>query len=393
MNNMDKTANQLAKFTFLYVYANFAFFLFASFLSPYLRSLGYSEAATSLLIGVYPLTMILLAPVFGTLSDRWGRLPVIRLGAMAFILSLAFYLADGHWLFFALARILEAVAVSSILLVILARIEDSLESGQRGYLAGWNFSLSSFAKMVAPVLGGLAADYYFIRAPFVFALIMAGTFAIMLTIIQDGPKKPKQKHRRSIWNIMGEIKEFLSVPQLRGLALMGMVMHGAGMVRVIFLPLFIIEVLGLHYSQVGLALGVFSFVHMFEFVFGRLADRTGYGRMVFIACLVLGSTMLLYPLIGNYYWLLLLLAVYGLAGGAWNVAAWSLMSEVGEKLKEEGQVVTCYISLSKIGAVLASAGAGFLVAWTSITTMFFITGLIIIVGCLISRPFLFKKIT
>ena len=62
------------------------------------------------------------------------------------------------------------------------------------------------------------------------------------------------------------------------------------------------------------------------------------------------------------------------------------MSDIGEKIKKEGQVVTCYTSLAKIGAFLMSMVAGFLISISSIQFLFLVSGLIIIGGVFIALP-------
>ena len=70
----------------------------------------------------------------------------------------------------------------------------------------------------------------------------------------------------------------------------------------------------------------------------------------------------------------------------WNVSAWSLMSTIGEKVKKEGQFVTCYMSLSKTGAFLMSLIAGLLIVKFSIQFLFLLAGITIIIGTLIALP-------
>ena len=68
----------------------------------------------------------------------------------------------------------------------------------------------------------------------------------------------------------------------------------------------------------------------------------------------------------SYFGLLVLLFIHGTGGGMWNVSAWSLMSSIGERINKEGQIVTSYVSVAKIGAVAMSLCAGFIVINTSV---------------------------
>jgi MFS family permease len=128
----------------------------------------------------------------------------------------------------------------------------------------------------------------------------------------------------------------------------------------------------------------FGFTHLFQFYFGRLADRFGPKKMILSGGLILGVCLLLMSQVTSFWWLLVILFIYGTGGSFWNVAAWSMMSKIGEEINKEGQVVSCYISFSKIGAVLMSLVAGFIVVRSSIPFLFLIAGILILLGVFLS---------
>ena len=56
----------------------------------YAENIGASPTQLGLLMAVYSLTQLLFAPIWGRISDRIGRKPVIMIGILG--LSLSFYL-------------------------------------------------------------------------------------------------------------------------------------------------------------------------------------------------------------------------------------------------------------------------------------------------------------
>jgi MFS family permease len=220
------------------MFFNFSLMLTTPVLSPYLRFLGYSEIGVSLILSAYPISLILLSPILGTLSDRWGRRPVIHLGFLAFISSLGLYLINGHWVLLVLARTLEAVAVAAVLLVVLARLEDSFSNKNRGQMMGLNFSFNHLMKLAAPIMAGVLADYFFLRAPFIAALIIAAVFLIVWVIVgRDHPQSTQKLLHHgvsySVFNIFAELKEFIYFRQLRAIAILGASVHAAQSARLI----------------------------------------------------------------------------------------------------------------------------------------------------------------
>lgn len=83
-------------------------------LSFYAESFGASALQVTLLMAIYSLAQFLMAPVWGSLSDRYGRRPVLlfSIGATAAMLVL-FALAPNLWILF-LARALHGAAAANI---------------------------------------------------------------------------------------------------------------------------------------------------------------------------------------------------------------------------------------------------------------------------------------
>ncbi len=105
----------------------------------------------------------------GRLSDNVGRSRVIIFGLIIEIISMILYLIGSSWILFAIARVLDAIAFAAVTLIAIAKIEDSLSNKERGKFAGWSLSLAQIGALVGPVVGGLLADMFFIKAPFILS--------------------------------------------------------------------------------------------------------------------------------------------------------------------------------------------------------------------------------
>jgi MFS family permease len=357
----------------------FTAFLINPVLSPYIRGLGFDEFQIGLIFSLYPLSIILFSPVMGRLSDAVGRRFIILTGIVMQIAAMLLYIADGSYIVISLARILNATGYVTVILTVLAKIEDSVDSKSRGRYVGWSLSIEYVSRMVAPILGGIVADMLFITAPFVLSIILLAVLSFYFV---------RQKTRRSgrvsrgDFNPLKEIREFLSEKALRGMAAMGIVMHASMPVTNVFLPLLLIDKFGASFTLVGMAFFAMGALHLLQFFFGSLSDRFGSKHVLLPGTLLFGICMVLASAAGSYYTLLIILLFLGMGGAMWNIAAYSIMSDIGESLKKEGQVVMTYASIAKTGAFASFVLSGLVAQYYGIEMLFLLSGILIIAGTL-----------
>ena len=129
-------------------------------------------------------------------------------------------------------------------------------------------------------------------------------------------------------------------------------------------------------------------MHLFQFKFGELSDRYGSWRIVIIGCIISAIGIMLMGFSPNFIILSLILVLRGIGNSMWNVSAWNLMSDVGEKMKKEGTITTSYISLAKIGSFASFLFSGLIVMMFGMRFLFILNGLIILMGIVISYPLL-----
>jgi MFS family permease len=112
------------------------------------------------LLALYPLAQFFGAPVLGSLSDRFGRRPVLLISLIASaafyaLMALALHLHSLALL--ALACLLAGLAEANIAIAQSA-IADIAPATARGRLFGYVYLSSSLAYVVGPLVGGKLAD-------------------------------------------------------------------------------------------------------------------------------------------------------------------------------------------------------------------------------------------
>ena len=93
---------------------------------------GASGQELGMLMAVYALMQFLFSPMWGELSDRYGRRPIILLGLIGNGLSMLLMgLATEMWMLFA-ARVLSGFLASATLPTAYAYVSDSTSEEERG---------------------------------------------------------------------------------------------------------------------------------------------------------------------------------------------------------------------------------------------------------------------
>jgi multidrug resistance protein len=124
----------------------------------YAERLGATPLLIGVLVAAHAFAQVATAPLWGRLSDRWGRRPVILLGlATSAVAYLLFGLAHAIWVLM-LSRLVQG-AGGGINGVIQAYVSDSVPVRERAKALGWLTAATSAGVMVGPVVGSLATRW------------------------------------------------------------------------------------------------------------------------------------------------------------------------------------------------------------------------------------------
>ncbi|MFB6155783.1 MAG: MFS transporter [Haloferacaceae archaeon] len=131
----------------------------ASVVSPLLDTLtgsfGVSEAEIGLLIAVFTAPAIVMIPLVGMLSDRYGRKPVLTTGLLVFGLAgLAIPFTTDFRVVLAL-RLLQGIGYTGIGPVLIASVGDLYRGDREATAQGLRFTTVGLSLAVFPLLAGL----------------------------------------------------------------------------------------------------------------------------------------------------------------------------------------------------------------------------------------------
>jgi len=145
----------------------------------YIERLGASGGELGLLVATAAFLEFVFAPVWGRVSDRIGRKPVLMLGMLGYGLSsLLFGLSTELWMLFG-SRALSGILSSATLATAMAYVGDSTSEEDRGGGMGTLGAAMALGLILGPGVGGWLAGES-LSTPF---FIAAGMSLVSLVLI------------------------------------------------------------------------------------------------------------------------------------------------------------------------------------------------------------------
>ena len=118
----------------------------------YAEDLGADAGIIGALIAAFSVAQMVAAPVWGWLSDRYGRRPAILVGlllsAVAYVI---FAFATSLWLLF-VSRIVQGLGGGTIG-VVQAYVSDVSDTKDRAKMLGWLSAVTSLGAVIGPAIG------------------------------------------------------------------------------------------------------------------------------------------------------------------------------------------------------------------------------------------------
>ncbi len=148
----------------------------------YIEDLGAGGMELGLLAASYAAMRLIFGPIWGGLSDRFGRKPILLIGILGYVITMTWFgLATRLWMLFA-ARILAGILSSATAPTTMAYISDSTPEDERGGGMGLLGAAGGIGTILGPAMGGFLAGIslslpFFIAAGMaLLALILAALF-------------------------------------------------------------------------------------------------------------------------------------------------------------------------------------------------------------------------
>jgi DHA1 family multidrug resistance protein-like MFS transporter len=176
--------------------------------------LGASGSALGVLVATAALTEFLFGPIWGSISDRVGRKPILMIGMFGYALSMfLFGIANRIWMLITF-RALSGVLSSATISTTMAYIGDSTSEKARGGGMGLLGAVGGAGTVIGPGIGGLLAGGSLTTPFFVStALALLSVLLVALLLPESLPYEARNAQEQKIKLIrFGELWRALTGP-------------------------------------------------------------------------------------------------------------------------------------------------------------------------------------
>ncbi len=290
-------------------------------------ALGASGAFLGIIVSVSTITGLILKPLFGILSDRWGRRIWLLIGTTFFALMPFLYSFIHSPEQLLVIRLVHGLATAIYGPVTLAYIAELSRRGQVAEDIGWFEMARSGGYIVGPALAGwllLSLD-----ATTVFTIIGLISCWVFLPVLQlpelqttkRRKLKPLVRHIKNAIRAGGRTPAIWLTGSLESITFIALYTLKA------FLPIYALDA-GVSVALVGIYFSLNEAAHVLGKPFcGRLGDRWGYLPTISLGMLILAAALPLVLILDQGPLFLLPAALMGLAQALIFPAAKALVSD------------------------------------------------------------------
>jgi DHA1 family bicyclomycin/chloramphenicol resistance-like MFS transporter len=253
------------------------------------RDFAIPMAAAQMLISLSFATIALMTLIYGPLSDRFGRRPVILMGTGLFCIgSIVAGLAPTPELLI-VGRMVQAAGSSAGLVLPRTIIHDVYGRERSGQVIAYLTTVMIFVPMLSPSVGGILLDHVGWRAIF-GVCVLFGVVALSLLALY---LPETSRERRSELGLRQTFRNFASL--LRDRYYLGPALFFACIMATFFatqaaIPYLMVEVLGRSATEYGIWFAVACIFYVAgNYVTGRFGQRVSRASLILfsgIGCLV-----------------------------------------------------------------------------------------------------------
>ncbi|MDO8474064.1 MAG: MFS transporter [bacterium] len=366
---------------YLAVFINaLAFSLVFPLLPQYAKQFNMSDISLGLLASSFAIAQLFLSPFWGTLSDKFGRKPIIAIGLLGMSASFFVFAVSASPLLLFVSRFFQGVFSSAVLPSARAYIADSTTKQDRVKAMGYVGAFLATGFIFGPVLGGYLAAHS-LPLPFLAAGIVAFLNFLLVVRFLTESVREKMEGKLSFKLVFSPIQRIWkgALSPLAPLFILSLLWSFALSNNQVAVPVLSIEKLHLTPERIGLMFTIIGSVSAFTqfFLLDRITKLFGKHATAIGGLFVMALAFTMMPFLPSTLLLYLAAAIAGLGSATTHPVVSALLSE--ETKEQQGITMGTATSFESLGRLLGPLLGGFLLSF-GLFAPFLASGIIITVS-------------
>jgi DHA1 family tetracycline resistance protein-like MFS transporter len=330
----------------------------------YAESLGASEVQIGVLLVAFAAMQFIGAPILGSLSDRFGRRPLLLVSQIGTVIAFLMLGVADSWAMLLASRLVGGLMGGNITVAqaYISDVTDEQHRAQGLALIGAAFGLGF---ILGPVVGGWLATFGFSVPAYTAAAVALITVIFTAVAVPEPPQRVASGRGgpiaalRNVF-VVGARPALRQIYLTTFLSALGLIAFQS------CFALFAERRFGFGPRETGLLLayvGVVTVILQIGFT-GRLVKRFGEQRLVFVGTILLGLSLLTTALAPTWPMLLFSFLLIALGPGLINPNLQSLLT-LSSDADERGQVLGVFTSVDSLARMIAPLPATWLLGAVS----------------------------
>ena len=328
----------------------------------------------TLILAFNAVARLVSSPITGFMTDRWGRRPLLIIGAgLRAVTSILSFFATSYVEFFVL-EFIGGIGIAMWNTSANILIADVTEPSVRGRVVAMRGMSQRAGQFTGPLIGALLVAFFDLRSIFLFnGIAKVISLVVALSLIKETRTEPIAGARRPGAQLsLGALRPFLTRAFiLVVLATLAVSVMGQGVFSGL-LPLYAQELANLSEASIGTLIGVGGFISVvIAFPSGMVSDGIGRKYALVPGLALLAVSAYLLSLSDSYSMLLIMVSVYGLAWGMSQGTSQTYAMDLAPA-EQRGAFLGVWSLFQAAGGFIAPLAVGGLAQWWSFQGTFVI---------------------
>lgn len=291
----------------------------------YAEEIGASPTELGLLMAVYSLMQLIFAPLWGKISDRYGRKPVMLVGIGG--LALSFFMmavSTNLWMLYA-ARIIGGILSAANMPTTMAYAADITTSEDRGKGMGMIGAGIGLGFVFGPALGGIFSKTSLTLPFYIAGISSIVTMLLVLFVLKESStvesRLKQSQSKESLWKSFSGNLSILFILQLFiSLSLSGLEATFA---------YFAAKKAGMDAAQMGYVFMIMGLAGAIVQggLMGKLTKKYGEGPVIQWGIIISAIGFALILLVNNFTTAAIFLTIFGIGNGVIRPSISSLLTK------------------------------------------------------------------